>query len=88
MLKVKGRVLPPPVVTYGANKSLQPNDGAWNLINTRFFEPKSLTAWAIVSLCYFDVVNEPRDGPEASLNAFLSDFRKGKLHSNLGFRTF
>jgi len=51
MVKVEGRVLQPPVVTYKGGKTLQPKAGAWNLIDHVLLNPPSqaLTNWAIVT---------------------------------------
>jgi hypothetical protein len=48
MLQIKGRVLPPPVITYGRGATITPDAGAWNLRGVNFYEPKALKAWGIV----------------------------------------
>lgn len=50
-MHVQSRVLPSPKVSYGQNKSVPTNFGAWNLKNVRFAEPgNTLKSWAILSL--------------------------------------
>ncbi|KAK0550381.1 DNA polymerase alpha accessory factor Mcl1 [Tilletia horrida] len=51
MLKVPGRVLPPPQIIYGdSSQPANPRDGAWNLARARFINPgRNLLTWAIVN---------------------------------------
>ena len=52
MASIKGRVLDPPLLSYGpANKPCteKPRDGVWNMQNKPMFSPKELKEWAIIS---------------------------------------
>ncbi|WWC67948.1 uncharacterized protein I206_101867 [Kwoniella pini CBS 10737] len=50
MMKIPARVLNPPNVLYGGNKSMRANFGSWNLKNVKFTKPgKPLKSWSVVS---------------------------------------
>ncbi|WVW78435.1 hypothetical protein I302_100389 [Kwoniella bestiolae CBS 10118] len=50
MMTVPARVLNPPNVLYGNNKSLRANFGGWNLKQVQFTKPgKPLKSWSVVS---------------------------------------
>jgi len=76
MLQIKGRVLPPPVVSYGGGRTITPDAGAWNLRGVNLYEPKALKAWGIVVLCDQRRMQQPRDGEGATLNNFLMEFKE------------
>ena len=86
MVKVAGRVLKPPGVTYKGGKTLQPHAGAWNLIDHVLLNPPSapLANWALVTLDHTvtegackDLAKKLRDGMQrfggmiVSTDAFL-----------------
>ncbi|KAF8992551.1 argonaute-like protein [Cyathus striatus] len=51
-LKVKARVLSPPKLRYGVNgknpQTIQPSNGAWNMVDKRFFKPVTIDRWIVV----------------------------------------
>ncbi|ORY30401.1 Piwi domain-domain-containing protein [Naematelia encephala] len=50
MMQVTGRVLIPPMITYGGGKTLRANNGGWNLKGVRFTKPgRPLVSWAMIS---------------------------------------
>ncbi|ORX38808.1 Argonaute-like protein [Kockovaella imperatae] len=50
MMRVNARVLAPPAVTYGANKTARTQFGSWNLKGMKFARPGTpLKAWGILS---------------------------------------
>ncbi|CAD6584810.1 MAG: hypothetical protein TREMPRED_003962 [Tremellales sp. Tagirdzhanova-0007] len=67
MSQVKARVINPPDVMYGANKTARANFGGWNLKGLRFTKPgRPLKSWAVLS---FDRMCTVQD-----LQKFLSYF--------------
>lgn len=50
MIVVPARILPPPTILYGHNKTNVPKDASWNLSNgLEFYKPKSLTNWSFIT---------------------------------------
>ncbi|KZW04251.1 eukaryotic translation initiation factor 2C [Exidia glandulosa HHB12029] len=50
-LRTGARVLVPPTLKYGPGSkqvSITPRDGAWNMIDKKFFIPGKVTAWAVI----------------------------------------
>lgn len=50
-LKVQARVLKPPMLKYGAGSrqlTITPRDGAWNMVDKRFFKPVAIERWVVV----------------------------------------
>ncbi|KAF9009003.1 argonaute-like protein [Cyathus striatus] len=50
-LKVQARVLPAPVLRYGAGSrqpSITPRNGAWNMVDKRFYKPVAVDRWVVV----------------------------------------
>ncbi|KAJ7481095.1 argonaute-like protein [Mycena galericulata] len=50
-LSIRARVLTPPTLKYGAGSrdpTITPRNGAWNMINKRFFKPVSIDRWVVV----------------------------------------
>ncbi|KAJ6628679.1 hypothetical protein B0H10DRAFT_1777546, partial [Mycena sp. CBHHK59/15] len=50
-LKVQARVLKPPMLKYGAGSrqlTITPRDGAWNMVDKRFFKPVEIARWVVV----------------------------------------
>ncbi|CAL1700780.1 unnamed protein product [Somion occarium] len=50
-LSVNARVLNPPTLKYGQNSkqpTIVPRDGAWNMIDKKFFQPATIKAWVVV----------------------------------------
>jgi eukaryotic translation initiation factor 2C len=50
-VKVQARVLKPPVLKYGDTSkqpTITPRDGAWNMVDKRFFRPVTIEHWIIV----------------------------------------
>ncbi|KAJ7459186.1 argonaute-like protein [Mycena galericulata] len=50
-LKVQARILKPPMLKYGAGSrqlTITPRDGAWNMVDKRFFKPVSIDRWVVV----------------------------------------
>ncbi|KAJ7507898.1 argonaute-like protein [Mycena galericulata] len=50
-LKIQARVLKPPMLKYGAGSrqlTITPRDGAWNMVDRRFFKPVSIDRWVVV----------------------------------------
>ncbi|PCH41081.1 Piwi-domain-containing protein [Wolfiporia cocos MD-104 SS10] len=50
-MSVSARVLPPPTLKYGPGSqqpTIVPRDGAWNMVNRRFFQPCTITRWVVV----------------------------------------
>ncbi|KAI0347251.1 argonaute-like protein [Trametopsis cervina] len=68
---IKARILPAPTLKYGAgSKSLtvMPNrDGAWNMVDKKFYKPKDIPRWGWVIY-----EREPRFNREAAANAVKS----------------
>ncbi|KAL8917073.1 MAG: hypothetical protein Q9208_008189 [Pyrenodesmia sp. 3 TL-2023] len=49
MIVVPARILPPPTILYGDNKTQDPKDASWNLSNgVKFYMPKPLTKWSFI----------------------------------------
>ncbi|KXS20382.1 Piwi-domain-containing protein [Gonapodya prolifera JEL478] len=51
MVKVAGRVLPAPALSYGRNKVLEPRTGAWNLARTAYLSPAAMPSYGYVLMC-------------------------------------
>ena len=47
-LKIEGRVLTPPPLMYGQQKTISPFDGKWDVRYNEFYKPASLTHWIVV----------------------------------------
>ncbi|KAJ7228592.1 argonaute-like protein, partial [Mycena pura] len=50
-LKVQARLLKPPTLKYGPGSrqsTIVPRDGAWNMVDKRFFKPVSIDRWVVV----------------------------------------
>ncbi|EIN05853.1 Piwi-domain-containing protein [Punctularia strigosozonata HHB-11173 SS5] len=47
-LKIRGRVLEPPLLIYGENSACRPDGGRWNLLNRKLVNPGLIPAWAVV----------------------------------------
>ncbi|KAF7332103.1 Argonaute-like protein [Mycena kentingensis (nom. inval.)] len=50
-LSVQARVLKPPTLRYGQGSrqpTIVPRDGAWNMVDKRFFKPVSVDRWVVV----------------------------------------
>ncbi|KAF5388155.1 hypothetical protein D9615_000461 [Tricholomella constricta] len=50
-LKVQARVLKPPVLRYGVGSkqpTITPSNGAWNMVDKRFFRPAEVTGWCVI----------------------------------------
>ncbi|KAJ7368370.1 argonaute-like protein, partial [Mycena albidolilacea] len=50
-LKVQARVLKPPMLKYGPGSrqaSITPRDGAWNMVDKKFFKPAAIERWVVV----------------------------------------
>ncbi|KAJ7611818.1 argonaute-like protein [Roridomyces roridus] len=50
-LKVQARILKPPMLKYGAGSrqlTITPRDGAWNMVDKKFFKPVSIDRWVVV----------------------------------------
>ncbi|KAF5387029.1 hypothetical protein D9615_002113 [Tricholomella constricta] len=50
-LPISSRVLDPPTLKYGPGSrqpTIKPRDGAWNMIDKRFFDPKVIERWVVV----------------------------------------
>ncbi|TFK69578.1 argonaute-like protein [Pluteus cervinus] len=50
-LRVKARVLAPPALLYNPKsrvKKVVPRDGAWNMVDKQFYDPKRINRWVIV----------------------------------------
>eukprot|EP00923_Selenidium_pygospionis_P013963 GHVN01024055.1.p1 GENE.GHVN01024055.1~~GHVN01024055.1.p1 ORF type:complete len:754 (+),score=88.62 GHVN01024055.1:555-2816(+) len=50
MMEITGKVIPPPKVAYGGNRTIEPARGAWNLARLQFVNPIRITNWAVVGL--------------------------------------
>ncbi|KAG6896605.1 hypothetical protein C0992_007128 [Termitomyces sp. T32_za158] len=51
-LPITARVLQPPKLKYGPGSkqpTIQPRDGAWNMIDKKFFKPADIRTWVVVS---------------------------------------
>ncbi|KAI0638149.1 argonaute-like protein [Trametes polyzona] len=49
-LSLQARVLEPPVLQYGKGSrqmTIKPRDGAWNMIDKKFFRPASIVRWCV-----------------------------------------
>ncbi|KAJ7830395.1 hypothetical protein B0H13DRAFT_1655150 [Mycena leptocephala] len=49
--KVQARVLKPPMLKYGPGSrqlTITPHDGAWNMVDKKFFKPVSIDRWVVV----------------------------------------
>ncbi|KAJ7129589.1 Piwi domain-containing protein, partial [Mycena epipterygia] len=50
-LKVQARVLKPPMLKYGVGSrqlTITPRDGAWNMVDKRFFKPVAIERWVVI----------------------------------------
>ncbi|KAJ7682732.1 argonaute-like protein [Mycena polygramma] len=50
-LQVQARVLKPPMLKYGAGSrqlTITPRDGAWNMVDKKFFKPVAIDRWVVV----------------------------------------
>ncbi|KAF8195816.1 argonaute-like protein [Mycena galopus ATCC 62051] len=50
-LKVQARVLKPPMLKYGPGSrqlTITPRDGAWNMVDKKFFKPVAIERWVVV----------------------------------------
>ncbi|KAI0719595.1 argonaute-like protein [Cerioporus squamosus] len=50
-LSLQARVLDPPTLKYGSGSkqpTIKPRDGAWNMIDKRFYNPKEIKRWVVV----------------------------------------
>ncbi|KAF8313410.1 Piwi-domain-containing protein [Clavulina sp. PMI_390] len=50
-LELDARVLPAPVLRYGGtgkDTTIQPKDGAWNMINKKFYSPCTIRNWGVM----------------------------------------
>ncbi|KAJ7904588.1 argonaute-like protein [Mycena olivaceomarginata] len=50
-LKVQARVLKPPMLKYGPGSRqacITPRDGAWNMVDKKFFKPVAIERWVVV----------------------------------------
>lgn len=52
-LKVDGRVLVPPTMRYGMNRTVNPFDGKWDVRNQQFFKPANLEHWIVIAFSAF-----------------------------------
>ncbi|KAK9365990.1 Piwi domain-containing protein [Lipomyces kononenkoae] len=71
MIVTDGRILPPPVINYGAGSkkvSLQPQDGRWNLIGQKLALPQKLESWGVM------VFADNRRTPEQVIQNFVRTF--------------
>ncbi|KAL1743740.1 Piwi domain-containing protein [Schizophyllum fasciatum] len=62
LVKVNARVLNPPKLQYGQGSrqpTIQPKDGAWNMIDKKFYRPQAVGQWMIV-------IYEPRFNDSAT----------------------
>jgi eukaryotic translation initiation factor 2C len=50
MMDVKARILPPPRLIYGSNRTMSPRDGKWNLRGLAFLKPSTIKSWVLVYL--------------------------------------
>ncbi|KAI0335424.1 argonaute-like protein [Cubamyces sp. BRFM 1775] len=52
-VSLQARVLDPPVLQYGSGSrqaTIKPRDGAWNMIDKKFFKPATINRWCIAVL--------------------------------------
>ncbi|KAF8335043.1 argonaute-like protein [Cantharellus anzutake] len=50
-IEIAGRILPPPTLKYGAGsrqQNITPRDGAWNMKDTKFYQPCEVKGWTVV----------------------------------------
>ncbi|KAJ7781167.1 argonaute-like protein [Mycena metata] len=50
-LKITARVLKPPMLKYGPGSrqmTISPRDGAWNMVDKKFFKPVTIDRWVVV----------------------------------------
>jgi len=50
-LPIQARILEPPTLKYGPGSkqpTIKPRDGAWNMIDKRLFQPRSIDRWVVV----------------------------------------
>ena len=69
MASVKGRVLDPPLLSYGPAsqpRTEKPRDGVWNMQNKPMYEPKELNEWAVISY------ENPRFFDERGIENFIN----------------
>eukprot|EP01029_Cantina_marsupialis_P011809 TRINITY_DN262_c0_g1_i1.p1 TRINITY_DN262_c0_g1~~TRINITY_DN262_c0_g1_i1.p1 ORF type:complete len:990 (+),score=330.83 TRINITY_DN262_c0_g1_i1:54-3023(+) len=50
-ISTDARILPEPMLAYGAKKTLKPRDGAWNMRDLKFVDAKELNCWGVVNFC-------------------------------------
>ncbi|KAG5222566.1 Argonaute protein [Salix suchowensis] len=48
-LKINGRVLDTPDLQYGGGQPFSPQNGAWNVVNKKFYTPERLGVWSVVN---------------------------------------
>ncbi|XP_023637185.1 LOW QUALITY PROTEIN: protein argonaute 8 [Capsella rubella] len=49
LTQLHGRVLPTPKLKAGNGADIFPSNGSWNFIDKKFFEPATVTRWAVVN---------------------------------------
>ncbi|KAJ7590925.1 argonaute-like protein [Mycena floridula] len=67
-LRIQARVLKPPVLKYGRGSkqlTITPRDGAWNMVDKRFFKPMEVPSWAIV------IYEQQRRFPDDAVNNLI-----------------
>jgi eukaryotic translation initiation factor 2C len=50
MAVVPGRILPPPQILYGGNKSMKADNASWNLRDIKFQVGATLEKWGVLNL--------------------------------------
>jgi eukaryotic translation initiation factor 2C len=71
-LSTNARVIDPPKLKYNATSpqpSIQPTDGAWNMIDKKFYEASTIVRWAVV--IYDSQRNFPQPAYAGLVNGFL-----------------
>ncbi|KAL1221220.1 Protein argonaute 6 [Cardamine amara subsp. amara] len=71
MTRVQGRVLKPPMLKFGRNENVIPNNGRWNFNNKLVLKPEAIKNWAVVNFSF------PCDMNRISYQLFECGRKKG-----------
>ncbi|KAH8113254.1 argonaute-like protein [Phellopilus nigrolimitatus] len=76
-LKVSARVLPTPTLRYGQGSrapAVTPRDGAWNMIDRRFYRPSEIKGWVVV--VYERVQRFNMEAAQNMIDGLLASFKE------------
>ncbi|KAL5508298.1 hypothetical protein ACEPAH_5917 [Sanghuangporus vaninii] len=76
-MQTRARVLPAPTLRYGdkgRKKSVTPQNGAWNMVDMEFYNPKTIPAWIVVIFERRERFNERAAGD--MIKGLVNSFRQ------------